>query len=63
MSDTKYWYCLNHHAVELADGCPILDRLGPYESAEAASHALEKVRERNDAWDNDANWNDNDLED
>ena len=57
MSDTEYWFCLTHHAVEGADGCRNADRLGPYASAEEASRALEKVEERNESWDNDPDWN------
>ena len=59
----KYWYCLNHHRVEPDDGCANSDRLGPYETSEEASRALEKVEERNREWDNDPNWNDDLLED
>jgi hypothetical protein len=58
----RYYFCLQHHEVEGEDGCPARDRLGPYASAEEASRALEKVAERNQAWDNDPRWND-DLED
>jgi hypothetical protein len=55
----KYWYCLKHHAVESGpDVCDYKDRLGPYESEADASRALEKVKERNEEWDNDPNWND-----
>jgi hypothetical protein len=54
----KYYFCLEHHRVEGDDGCPPGDRLGPYASAEEAARALEKVAERNDAWDNDPRWND-----
>jgi hypothetical protein len=61
MSD-RYYYCLTHHAVEGAEGCPASDRLGPYGTREEAERALEKVRERNEAWDNDPRWND-DIED
>ncbi|MGI8613302.1 MAG: hypothetical protein ACR2KL_05065 [Nocardioidaceae bacterium] len=57
MSGTFY-YCLNHHAVENADGCNAADRLGPYDSAADAARALEKVQERNEAWDNDPKWSD-----
>ena len=60
--EPQYWYCLNHHKVEGAEGCSYSDRLGPYPSEEEASRALEKVKERNEAWDNDPRWND-DLED
>ena len=50
----KYWYCVKHHRVEQGeDGCPPIDRLGPYATAEEAEHALEKAEERNQEWDND----------
>lgn len=58
MSDSEHWYCLKHKTVEGADGCRDVDRIGPYASAEEASRALEKVAERNEAWDNDPKWND-----
>ena len=54
----KYWYCLNHHAVEGQHGCDYKDRLGPYETEAEAARALEKVKERNEEWDNDPRWND-----
>ena len=61
--EEKYWFCLNHHTVEGADGCAYQDRLGPYSTRAEAERALEKVAERNEAWDNDPNWNDELLED
>ena len=45
------------------DGCAYKDRLGPYDTEAEAARALEKVKERNEEWDNDPNWNDNELED
>jgi hypothetical protein len=63
MSDGHYWFCLKHHTVEGDEGCRNADRLGPYATADEASHALEKVQERNEQWDSDPNWNDDDLED
>jgi len=54
----QYYFCLVHHGVEGRDGCPALDRLGPYPSHAEAERALEKVAERNETWDNDPNWND-----
>lgn len=54
----EYWYCLTHHAVEGPDGCKWADRLGPYETEAEAARALEKVEERNQAWDDDPRWND-----
>jgi hypothetical protein len=59
----KYWYCVKHHAVEGPDGCAPIDRLGPYDSEEEASRALEKAAERNREWDEDPRWNDAELED
>jgi hypothetical protein len=57
-SRNRFWFCLKHHAVEGAEGCGPSDRLGPYPSEAEAERALEKVRERNEAWENDPNWND-----
>ena len=56
----RWFYCLKHHAVEGAEGCPGRDRLGPYGSEQEAARALEKVQERNEAWDSDPKWNDPD---
>ncbi|MFT3871390.1 MAG: hypothetical protein QM714_01905 [Nocardioides sp.] len=62
MSDTdeEYWFCLTHRRVEGEAGCRNQDRLGPYATPEEAEHALEKVEERNEEWDNDPEWNDED---
>ena len=63
MSDEQFFYCLKHGTVEGADGCPPIDRLGPYASHDEASRALEKAAERNAEWDaEDARWNDDALE-
>ncbi len=40
-----------------------MQRLGPYPSEEEASRALEKVQERNQEWDKDDAWGDDELED
>ena len=54
-----FWYCTKHGRVEHGeDLCPSIDRLGPYDTREAAEGALEKAAERNEEWDNDPNWND-----
>ena len=55
-----YYFCLRHHTVEGPDGCKAADRLGPYPTADDAARALEKVQERNEEWDNDPRWNDDD---
>lgn len=46
----QWFYCLKHHTVEGVLGCRAKDRLGPYPTREEAEHALEKVKERNEAW-------------
>jgi hypothetical protein len=58
----QWYFCLVHHTVETEEGCKAADRLGPYPTEAEAARALEKVQERNEAWDNDPNWND-DLDD
>ncbi|CAN5565620.1 hypothetical protein BH10ACT10_BH10ACT10_19210 [soil metagenome] len=58
--DQEFWFCIKHHAVEGKDGCKNADRLGPYATADEASHALDKVEERNQDWDTDPKWNDQD---
>ncbi|MGA8211759.1 MAG: hypothetical protein WB441_04645 [Nocardioidaceae bacterium] len=54
----QFWFCLKHHRVEGDEGCRSADRLGPYATEQEAANALEKVAERNEAWDNDPDWND-----
>lgn len=57
-TETEYWYCLVHKRVEPREGCRNQDRLGPYDTEAEAGRALERVEERNEAWENDPNWND-----
>jgi hypothetical protein len=59
----SYWYCLTHAAVEPDVGCAHAERLGPYPDEETARAALERAHRRSEAWDHDARWNDDDLED
>ncbi|MCW2897841.1 MAG: hypothetical protein JWO67_106 [Streptosporangiaceae bacterium] len=49
-SDSQWWFCLRHMRVEHGAGCPGKDRMGPYDSKEAAAGALELARQRNEAW-------------
>ncbi|MFC0626106.1 hypothetical protein [Kribbella deserti] len=56
----EWFYCTKHNTVEPYQGCSAGDRLGPYTSKEEAARALEKVEERNEAWDKDPRWNDED---
>jgi hypothetical protein len=51
MSDEgKWFYCLKHKRVEQGPGCPDRDRMGPYDSENEATHALERAKERNEEW-------------
>jgi hypothetical protein len=38
--------------------CPPIDRLGPFGSREEAELALETAAKRNEDWDNDPAWTD-----
>lgn len=50
--EERWWFCTRHMRVEPADTpCPGKDLLGPYRTRGEAEHALDKVRERNEAWD------------
>jgi hypothetical protein len=54
----RYYWCLRHNRVETdANVCPAKHRLGPYATADEATTALDRVRERNEAWEaEDARW-------
>jgi hypothetical protein len=54
----RWWFCLDHRSVESDNGCKNAERLGPYQSREEASRALQIAAERTEAWDNDPDWND-----
>ena len=48
----QWWFCTRHNTVETSDtSCPGKDLLGPYATREEAANALEKVKERNEEWD------------
>ncbi|WP_449064087.1 hypothetical protein [Planomonospora algeriensis] len=56
MSD-QWWFCLKHMAVEPEQGCPNKDRMGPYETRQAAADALATAADRNERWkDEDEAW-------
>lgn len=60
---TEYFWCLKHHTVETADGCKAADHLGPYPSPQSAAEALDTVAARNDFWENDPRFNDEEDDD
>ncbi|HEX8632248.1 MAG TPA: hypothetical protein VF755_29165 [Catenuloplanes sp.] len=46
-----YFWCLRHRTVETeAQACAAQYRLGPYPSADDATRALDRVKERNASW-------------
>lgn len=57
-ADEGFYWCLRHSRVETGDDvCAARFRLGPFATAEEATHALERVAERNDEWDaEDERW-------
>lgn len=54
----EWYYCVEHGTPEPRLGCRIANRLGPYPTREAAARALATVTRRNDAWDDDPDWDD-----
>lgn len=48
--DDKYWYNLSTHEVEFGMLSAAVDRVGPFDTAEEAKNAPEKLRERSRAW-------------
>lgn len=48
--DGKWFYCLKHKRVEHGPGCPDRDRMGPYDSENEATNALQRAKERNEEW-------------
>jgi hypothetical protein len=62
MSDATrgpWFWCLIHARVEPAEGCPNIERLGPYETRELAETALDRAHRNTERWDaEDAAWND-----
>lgn len=41
-----YWWCLEHEAVEEGLGCGSTTRLGPYDDAQRAATAIERIGQR-----------------
>lgn len=59
MADDQWWFDLKTKtAVQDRKAGRSADRLGPYASREEAERALQRVEERNEAFDNDPRWND-----
>lgn len=54
----NWWWCMRHARAETGDDvCPPDDRMGPYESRDAAEHWKDRLEARNDKWDReDKEW-------
>ncbi len=57
----SWWWCLNHSRAEQDPNVDAgaADKLGPYETEEAASNWREQFEERNKQWDQ---WDEEDKE-
>ncbi|GAA1886669.1 hypothetical protein [Streptantibioticus ferralitis] len=52
----EWYYCLEHRKVEEGPDCPAVNRLGPYPTAAEAARAIEIAEERNEEWEHDPRW-------
>ncbi|GAA1394504.1 hypothetical protein [Luteococcus peritonei] len=60
MSDEQWYWSLKQHRVVRGDEEKAAHRLGPYATREEAARAVDEVAQRNEAWDNDPRFNDED---
>lgn len=59
MADDQWWYDLKTKtAVQDSKAGKAADRLGPYATREEAESAMQRVAERNEAYDQDPRWQD-----
>jgi glycerol-3-phosphate dehydrogenase len=58
MGKREFYWCVRHERVESGDNvCAARYRIGPFDTASEAEHALERVQQRNEAWDaEDDRW-------
>ena len=57
--EEQWWYDLTTKQVVRGRKLgKAVDRLGPYASREEAEQAMERVAERNEEWEHDPKWND-----
>lgn len=60
MADEQWYYCMDHQAVEQLESCDSRNRLGPYATRTEAGQALDRAAQRNESWDEDPRFNDED---
>lgn len=49
--DQEYWYNLATGEVECGQQSAVTSLWGPFKTYEEAAHAMDRARERNEAWD------------
>lgn len=52
----EYWYNLKTGEVECGQRSAVTSLWGPFKTYEEAAHAMDRARERNEAWDKDSDW-------
>jgi len=52
--DEEYWYNLATGEVERGQQSAVTSLWGPFKTYEEAAHAMDRARERNEAWDKDS---------
>ena len=50
----EYWYNLATGEVERGQQSAVTSLWGPFKTYEEAAHAMDRARERNEAWDKDS---------
>lgn len=56
-SSGPWYWCLIHNRVEPKDGCPNMERMGPFDTRAKAEAALERAHQRTEEWDKaDREW-------
>lgn len=60
----KFYYNIETGEVEEGKQSSFANRMGPYDTAAEAANALQKAKERNEAWEaENADWDNDDWDD
>ena len=55
--DGTYWYCVDHHRVELFENTDSQNRIGPFETQQEAENALQTIADREKRYEEeDSDW-------
>jgi hypothetical protein len=57
--EKHWWWSIERGQAEYGFGDFLDQRLGPYDTQEEAEHAMDRVRRRNEEWDNDPIYGEN----